>query len=216
VEYDSLFLSLVIEVTMAGVMNELFGSDSEDEEINTISPPNKVRVAAEAAVPNVGGGRGLVATTDVPAGTLVIAETALLIWPDDLDHSDPLSMLEMAHMIVGSDIAMKASESMFPKSIYDVEPIELENIKAHLGTELSKLFPEIEELDFMRILLVIQHNGFKSGFYNRVTLLNHSCQPNCIKFNPSNNLRKFLKYGLLNLYQLEKNLLYVIMHPLKP
>ena len=174
-------------------MNDLFGYDSDEIDGGSTQQPsmgNKVRVAVEAIIPSVGGGRGLVAKTNVPAGTLILAETAILIWPPDMDHGDPLSLLEMAHMVLQSDIAMKAVQSMFPKSIHDVEQIELENIRSHVGAELSSYFPDIEEFELLRILLVIQHNGFKSGFYHHVTLLNHSCQPNCIKFNPSNNSAK--------------------------
>lgn len=41
--------------------------------------------------------------------------------------------------------------------------------------------------DILRLLLVLRYNGLESGIYLHVAMLNHACQPNCVKFLPKSN-----------------------------
>ena len=38
--------------------------------------------------------------------------------------------------------------------------------------------------DMMRLLLVCRYNGFESGIYLHLAMINHDCYPNCVKFAP--------------------------------
>lgn len=44
--------------------------------------------------------------------------------------------------------------------------------------------PTVQKDEILRIFLVLQHNAFASGLYKYLSLFNHSCIPNCIKFSP--------------------------------
>eukprot|EP00038_Savillea_parva_P011564 m.198415 g.198415 ORF g.198415 m.198415 type:complete len:320 (-) comp20439_c0_seq1:77-1036(-) len=43
----------------------------------------------------------------------------------------------------------------------------------------------LSRADALRLLLVCQFNGFHSGLYCRLAMINHMCQPNCVKFTPT-------------------------------
>ncbi|CAB9520860.1 expressed unknown protein [Seminavis robusta] len=42
----------------------------------------------------------------------------------------------------------------------------------------------ISTKDILRLLLALRYNGLESGLYCYVAMINHSCQPNCVKFLP--------------------------------
>jgi hypothetical protein len=66
------------------------------------------------------------------------------------------------------------------------------------ASELSILNSDksvITENDIYRMLLTMQYNGFDSGLYLHFCIFNHSEDPNCIKFRPTdNNLVKETKF----------------------
>mmetsp|Transcript_20034 Transcript_20034/g.23196 ORF Transcript_20034/g.23196 Transcript_20034/m.23196 type:complete len:626 (-) Transcript_20034:201-2078(-) len=45
----------------------------------------------------------------------------------------------------------------------------------------------IDEIDIMRMLLVLRYNSFDSGLYLKFAMFNHDEDPNCIKFIPESN-----------------------------
>eukprot|EP01034_Spumella_vulgaris_P031790 gene31790-39272_t len=53
------------------------------------------------------------------------------------------------------------------------------DILTHIATESRLSATEVR-----RIFLTLQHNGFSSGLYEFLSIANHSCNPNCIKFVP--------------------------------
>lgn len=168
-------------------MDKLFDDESDDDtgisdyKINDIKEHVSIGL-----IPSVGGGRGLFAQHDLPAGFLVLAEMPILIWPD-VDQTSPGGLRIMTEMVLSSAHAKAASLTMFPQNISDVNSTEIDHMKDHIGEFLKDICTSRDEIEVLRTLLVLQHNGFTSGFYDRFTLLNHSCDPNCVKFTPSNS-----------------------------
>lgn len=167
-------------------MNDLFGDVSDDDAVEENSCDQSSAYISIELIPTVGGGRGLVARKQLPSGFLILAEMPILIWPD-IDQTSAAGLKIMAEMVLASPLAIKTSLTMFPQQITDVEAKEIELIKKHLGDDWSQLCVDRSEEEVLRVLLVLQHNGFTSGFYDSFTLLNHSCDPNCIKFTPSHS-----------------------------
>eukprot|EP01041_Mallomonas_annulata_P012864 gene12864-27129_t len=165
-------------------MMNLFGeSDSEDDSVE-VSPRLSITTALEAEVPSAGGGRGLIATRNLPAGTLVLAEMPILVWPD-IERASPARLRMMTESVLSSLKAYQATISMFPQKLEDVSIEEITFLREYLQDEFNFLIKDRNENEVLRVLLVLQHNAFSSGFYAKFSLINHSCNPNCIKFNPS-------------------------------
>jgi hypothetical protein len=47
--------------------------------------------------------------------------------------------------------------------------------------EPSKLQRTLDKSELLRLLCVLHFNGFGSGIYSHLAIVNHSCKPNCIK-----------------------------------
>ena len=47
----------------------------------------------------------------------------------------------------------------------------------------------LDDMDVFRMLLALRYNGFDSGLYLHFAMFNHSCDANCIKFMPENDLK---------------------------
>lgn len=93
--------------------------------------------------------------------------------------------------VICSDVAIQTCRHLFPRSLSDCSSEEQEKAKEYL-TDTFEMGPaEISlELDIgfdeiLRLFLVLQHNGFDSGLYRFLTVVNHSCRPNCIKYAPT-------------------------------
>ncbi len=46
----------------------------------------------------------------------------------------------------------------------------------------------LDEIDMFRMLLTLRYNGFDSGLYLHFAMFNHSCDANCVKFMPENDV----------------------------
>jgi hypothetical protein len=44
--------------------------------------------------------------------------------------------------------------------------------------------PLLDVVTLLRLVMVVHCNGFASGLYLHLAIVNHSCRPNCIKFTP--------------------------------
>ena len=53
----------------------------------------------------------------------------------------------------------------------------------------ASLAAGMDTAELLRLTLVLQHNGFASGLYHRLSMINHSCAPNCLKISPPAKLR---------------------------
>lgn len=135
---------------------------------------------------SIGGQRGVIATTDIETGSLIVLEWPFLTW-NEFDFSDNSVLLRMVEQIVHDPKAYECSKDLHPTSLSNLDSKEIENIQLQFqqinllehATSLQVLTEEI-----YRLLLVIKHNAFSSGLYHQLCMINHSCQPNCIKFEP--------------------------------
>jgi hypothetical protein len=151
----------------------------------------EVRTTEDALV---GGQRGVYANCDLPSGSLVVLEWPYLTWNNQKNFNDPTILLSMVELILVDDKAFSMSKDLYPLSIYSVSPEEIENLKIEYSdiTALEQIvskfsLPSIDEI--YRLLLVIKHNAFSSGLYHKLCMINHSCNPNCIKFEPRQGSR---------------------------
>jgi hypothetical protein len=46
----------------------------------------------------------------------------------------------------------------------------------------------VDEAEGLRLLLTLKSNGFRSGLYLHLSVFNHSCTPNCVKWSPAQGL----------------------------
>lgn len=180
-----------------------FFPDDDDEEggdaaavvvvVTTEQHPPLLRVATDLA--HVGGGRGVFAAQDIAAGTLLLAEIPVSVWPDASSLDDPEVLLGAIEAICAFPDALEASRTLHPVSleqadeddclriagVWDAEAVDA--LVAGLASRhgCSAVTPP----EVLRLGLALQHNGFVSGLYTKLTLVNHACRPNCIKFSPT-------------------------------
>lgn len=160
----------------------------------------------------VGGGRGYVALTDLKAGTLILVEKPIMEWSEE-QLGNELNLLSVRHLLKHPDAGkiVKDMEDLHPiKSVVDnvsVEsenPDQVENMMMELQGRYDKdpLLTQMVQLaarrniknrdgtllsskDILRLILQLRYNGLQSGIYRYVAMLNHKCQPNCVKFLPN-------------------------------
>jgi hypothetical protein len=157
-----------------------------------------------------GGGRGYIASKDVAPGTLMLVEKPVLSWP--LDYQDDTEFgLSTVQAVLHSPSAselVRELEHFHPTkrtatSLVNTEEEEVdvmmstmrENYKDDPDLKALTDFAarqnirnsdetQLSEMDCLRILLAIRYNSLESGVYLHVAMLNHACQPNCVKFLP--------------------------------
>ena len=192
---------------LAAVNNALFGDDDSDSDSGVekreelVASTNAPRYAVVVDTLNsIGGNRGIIANPlaheDVPAGSLLLAEAPMISWTEsDVDLSDP-SGVEKAirellqprnqHVLKVCQIHLYPQLKVFSNTTHGEE---INQIKTHLLGEihLSSLlrdFPFLVEIEIIQLVAVLKHNGLLSGLYRNISMLNHSCDPNCIVFKP--------------------------------
>ena len=156
-----------------------------------------------------GGGREFVAARDLDPGTLILVEEPALEWPQEqigaelglmsvyhileLDNAQKmLHDLEDFHPTKGAvdefkdgDLQVKDMIEKLERQFCEAVPtlVDLAKVK-HLtnrdGTALNVR-------DMFRLLLALRYNGFESGVYLHLAMLNHNCYPNSVKFFPTNS-----------------------------
>jgi hypothetical protein len=182
----------------ANILDNLFGSstgDDSEEEGDEGNPKKDVistgkKLSAVVEMLEVGGNRGLIATCRIPPGVLILAEIPAVTWNDNNENS----LEEKEHLVATiqacllNKLAYQTTKTLYPMVLEDCDNEERERAEALLDSELIKETADKTGFTYnevLRVLLVLQHNGFESGLYGVLTMLNHSCNPNCIKFSPS-------------------------------
>lgn len=233
-------------------MDALFGGgdDSENEYLATLVKPeegapsqsiskknslaaslNSENVEIMESMAGVGGGRGLRAKRDIPAGTLILSEIPSISFENmnaTKNEANSLSgkydMANAIEAIVKSNTAYQCAKHLFPKQLSDIDGAEVMKMKEFLSVQgenedadmaqeredknanlyellvndmrqlnrsklpdqqFYKYIHEVTEHEILRLALVLQHNCFGSGLYRYISIINHSCMPNCIKFAPT-------------------------------
>ena len=178
------------------VMDSMFGSDSEDEtDVISQKQPKASEIAICKVIPGVGGGRGVFTKSRIEPGTLIIAENSFVDWKNGTDFSDPSTLINTIRKIVSIPLTLNTSRNLYPQTVEDMKPEDYDKMHSILNNnenengnenDLNQLSIDtnMEVKELIRVALVLQHNGFQCGLYEQQCLINHSCYPNCVKFNP--------------------------------
>lgn len=154
-----------------------------------------------------GGGRGFVAARDLEPGTLIMVEEPIIDWPEEQIGKE-LGSVSIYH-ILNQPNAQKIIhdlEDFHPTKLavdkFDVGNQQVRGMVEMLERKLEDEFQPILSVaenfqnrdlspvtlrDLIRILLALRYNGFQSGVYLHLAMINHSCYPNSVKFVPSRN-----------------------------
>ena len=149
---------------------------------------------------SIGGNRGIIANPhvqhDVPAGSLILAEAPMLNWEEaDVDLTTPSGIVHAIHQLMqpANHSTLKVCQNdLYPQLDVFTEISsgeQLQQIKsrflddAHIESLLED-FPSLSEIKVLQLVAVLKHNGLSSGLYRNISMLNHSCDPNCIIFKP--------------------------------
>eukprot|EP01032_Pedospumella_encystans_P020364 gene20364-23131_t len=142
-------------------------------------------------ISDVGGGRGVFALSRLPPGSLILSERPFLLWKDGIDFGDTDDLSTAVLQVLQSQKALQCSKQLYPQTIESCEGDELAEVRRlferYDPNDLNKLAAAGEATvdEVLRVALTLQHNGFNSGLYEKQSLLNHSCTPNCLKLIPA-------------------------------
>jgi hypothetical protein len=127
---------------------------------------------------------------DLPAGTLIVAEIPVLSFEDSSQLDDPAYLLTTLENVCASPLAVDACAFIYPQRYEEADVEEQGNVAAIWGEErLEELSTRVgvARNELVRRVLTLQHNAFDTGLYKWLSMINHSCAPNCMKFAPSNS-----------------------------
>jgi hypothetical protein len=181
----------------------MFGDESDDEdtqrgETNQIETSGEEPICSVRSIEGIGGGRGVFAERDISPGTLILAEKPVYNWPVESSLSDPVALRRCVEDICSLPEILEMTKFLHPLSLSDAEPEEINKIQSFWNTPTSESEGNSKQIapskELIRVALVLQHNGFTSGLYKYLSLVNHSCLPNCIKFSPSISNKANWKY----------------------
>lgn len=176
------------------------------------SPPlyRNPNIQLVASLPFIGGGRGFIATRNLPPGTLILVEAPVMEWSDEqignalnLISVGQLLMHPEAHSIIqdmedfhptkrdvdegGGDKAQVEDMMQMLRSQHEDDDERLDAC-LQLAKERNLSCRDGSDLtaqDILRLLLALRYNGLESGVYRHMAMLNHDCHPNSVKFRPT-------------------------------
>jgi hypothetical protein len=172
-------------------MSMMFGSDDEDE-LNVSQqalshlPVVNDSLAEIRTIRNIGGERGLFAKFDIPAGSLIISEIPIIVWPE-CDLTEVENLIQVLQLVCSNQQAIDTTKNLHPRRIEDADEAEFLNVNSTISSKVLVQIAKDSRLsvtEVKRIFLTLQHNGFSSGLYEFLSIANHSCNPNSIKFVP--------------------------------
>jgi len=155
---------------------------------------------------SVGGRRGYFAKTQIKAGTLLIEERNFLKWENDNDdligqgHEILLATLRdvlinpNSGLLLDFQCVFRLMKHWFPQSLEDIMPEVRAEGESKYKPGIMSILQELElyghhkDLTYdclLRAIFAMQFNGFASGLALHCSIFNHSCEPNCVKFNPT-------------------------------
>jgi len=157
----------------------------------------------------VGGGRGVFATEDIPAGALVMREEpALTLTPTPGRGSGSggehphVALARLA--LLNSDRKLdEAVAALHPRTLADFSPGALKKARERHGVSAKKISEDLaaaqkgnakagaspSDDQCLLVILKMQCNAFEGGLFIRMAMVNHSAAPNLHKFQPGGNVR---------------------------
>jgi hypothetical protein len=180
------------QIRVTPVMDGLFGSDDEGEvQPQVLEQRGQVELYGEIRhMAEVGGNRGVFVSTPVGAGCLICSEKPYITWTPGVEFSDVDSLATTILQIAACPPALECSRVLYPQTAAECKLDECAEVRRLFETydaaDLAKLAVAagVSDVEVVRIALVLQHNGFNSGLYEKQCMFNHSCEPNCIKLIP--------------------------------
>ena len=165
-------------------------------------------LVALVQLPSVGGGRGVVTTADVPAGTVLMREAPFLPPPPtgwfsgagaDKETSSTRDAGDVAlhtavarHLLATGLIRCPDMLELHPQTLtqrhlteaqiataWGDHGVTIDALLQHYTGTISYTREEV-----LRCVLQVQFNAFGSGVYLALAMINHHCSPNCSKFEP--------------------------------
>jgi hypothetical protein len=145
-------------------------------------------IAAVQTGVEVGGNRGVFAQKAISAGSMIVIEWPSFTWPSEALQSKE-QLFQLASNILDNETAHSISKKLHPITLDNAYEDEIQLATSQL-TSFLEAIPDLNQRnEILRIYLVLQHNGFQSGLYHILCMINHNCHPNCIKFEPRQGSR---------------------------
>ncbi|KAJ1632852.1 hypothetical protein T492DRAFT_985107 [Pavlovales sp. CCMP2436] len=150
-----------------------------------------------------GGGRGIFAMRRIGSGELLLAERPTLHCPEpragETRHVAGARQLLAMRRAVGADGRWRAEDAHAVELLETLHPRSLDELRTGLGPEpRAALRAEVDYLrrqpqaddgapargddEVLRLLLQVRMNAFDSGIFCMLSMINHNCAPNAIKF----------------------------------
>lgn len=134
------------------------------------------------------GGRGFIASSDITPGTVLCREEPFI----------RLKAIKLEEMLIElfnrSDLSLILGPLglLHPISLDHLEKKELESFRKEQDEMVSNVWKNINDKNqrlvdrdaILRLGLALRFNGFSSGIYLHLSIFNHQCKANCIKFAP--------------------------------
>ena len=142
----------------------------------------------------VGGCREFVASRDIPAGTLLLCEEPFV---KNIDESLPLdirgcvAILRLAEEKRTSDMrespVLLCAKQLHPVSLTCLDKRLVQTVRMKYKEHIDRLSKEydVESDEILRLAFAVRCNKYSSGLFLHASIFNHSCRPNCVKFQPS-------------------------------
>ena len=186
-------MSSVIGLRGGGGEKETYSSNFDVLSLPQMLPLAYGPVVLDSDMAHIGGKRGFRARHDLPPGTLLMSEKPFLSWPrmtGDLPLHEA-TLTSLLHQDVDVRAAVLSHLALLhPVKLADVPVGLVEQARREHGSWIQNIvdtLPEEDTVTFddvLRILLVFQSNGFASGIYLHLSIFNHGCAANCIKYSP--------------------------------
>jgi hypothetical protein len=207
---DFEFVHVSLELNYSNNSMNLSHEETKDEPQNEEDFKSYIQMEK---LPNLPHQRGFFSQAFIPVGTLLLAEIPWIVWPSHIAFDTKEGLAEcIVSLCCDDEIRKHVIGFLFPQSVEVVQPEDFVRIRELLNDEIPIIqeaivhsgapAQSVEEIE--RIALVIQHNAFSSGLYiffvigistltlfeliglyKQLSIFNHSCRPNCIKFAPN-------------------------------
>lgn len=143
-------------------------------------------------IPSIYGGRGFIATEDIKPGTVLLQEVPIM----KLTSTKIDGMLEEIFKHKDYKNIIYQLSFLHPISLDHLEKQELIDFRVEHKDIVDKIYGGLSEGqkkdyskdDVLKIALELRFNGFSSGIYLHLSIFNHSCKSNCIKFAPQQGM----------------------------
>jgi hypothetical protein len=144
---------------------------------------------------NRGGGRGFVAVRDIEPGELILMETPTAEIPPEPKDRNPAVRCVLLLISGKLDVAavkhtITDMRILHPRSVDEIDPDNLLSLKKMYqwlfkqvcASETAKAVGLDNADEFIRLVCSLHFNGFATGIYLHLAMINHSCAPNSVKW----------------------------------